>query len=264
MMKKHLISLILGLTVVTTALEAKVSGKLDLGPAHATMKVYDDGVKIRKKELNGAKFNGTLVMKEPNSWYNGLCFKPDVTFMKGGDEYASVGLGIGYFIPLSMVSEKLEKLSVTPYAGGSLGRLEVERTSWTVPAFIPDGLGGASAGTYRSARTDYFSTASIGMDIGVSFTDKLLLSLAAVYKFNQVRSKKYDQQTVNATTAFTFNPANERSAAASHGWSWAAQLDYYVNDNWSVGLAYGYEGSKMKEKLSSKLDGFRLSAGYTF
>jgi hypothetical protein len=264
-MNKYLVSLLVGFCTLTIGLEAKISGKMDFGPAYATLKVYENGVKVRKKDMPGAKLNGTFVLKESGEWYNGLTFKPDLVFLKGGDEYASVGFGTGYFIPLSMISDNLSKFSICPHVGVGIGRLKAENTSYSNP-YTPDGLGptSVSAGIASGERTDYFTSAYMGMDLGVSITEKLFLSLFASYKLTETRSKVFAQKTVNDSTAYVYTVSDTRDHAASHGWSWAAQADYYFNDNWSLGLAYGYEGSKMKEKYSSKLNGYRISAGYTF
>lgn len=259
-MKKYFIALLATMSLFSIAtVEAKISGKVDFGPAIAKMRLYSDKVLTRDKDLPGVKINGTFVVKEPETWYNGITFKPDFVYLKGSDEYASIGLGLGYFIPMSMVSESLKRLSISPHVGGSLG---LRRADF---ANAPFGTAN-NTGTLAGKTTDRTSSVFVGMDLGFALTEKLYLSLVGNYKFVDLRTKAHDNVYSILTGVGAGGSANVPSLhtnVSSKGWSCGVVLDYYFNDNWSVNVAYGYEYAE-KDKNSSKIEGYRIGAAYTF
>lgn len=238
-------TLLLCLLTLSSPLLAYPKGKIDAGATALEVQVFLDGEKVETTNYYGINSTATLALLYGvcgnDSLLDGIVLKPRALGAWNGGSYIwNTALGIGYYIPIG-------DFSVTPLVGEFYGELSTH-----APAAIlrPDVFGpdvpqhSKSYGTY------------IGIDLSYTLCD-WMFSLSYQYAWTHTKTH------YNTPTNPFFFPTNTFHDHSS-GSSIAGQIDYYINDCWSINLAAAYNESLTHEKHGLKIYGVRLGMGYTF
>lgn len=202
-------------------------GKIDVGPVYANIKVLESGQTVEDLDMWGVRGDGTIQV------WKALCVKPMVTYIEGDARFFATSLAAGVFLPLS------DRLSIFPNAGVGYTYLKSN---------IDKPLLGLSDLDER------FRSVAPSLGIDATFQVTPCIQLSGTYQYSWPR-------TVTILHSPLFGQIlNAKSS--SRGPVYAAEVDYFLNDNWSVNLSGGYNLSFTKEKHGFKGKGVRLGIGY--
>jgi hypothetical protein len=227
-----------------TELSAAPKGKIDAGPIYLDADVELHGETIKTMEMLGFSATGTILFCHDlgldTRLLDGLCLKPRFLIAGGEGDLWNAGIGLGYYIPLSSC------FTVIPNAGVTWGELEVKDIDIPADPSIP-------APAFLGSSQKFKSTSPY-MGIDLSLTQ-------GSWMFNGMIQYAWSAtKTYTNTVAF----GNFFSDTESKGFNYAAQVDYYFTDCWSVNAAIAHNTSRSKERNGLKITGGRLGLGYTF
>lgn len=211
------------LCIASTA-QGECKGRIDLGPAFASVDMLESGKTKRTLNLWGIKGDATLQI------WQGLCIKPSFLCVDGKANLNSGSIGIGFCIPLSST------LSITPAIGFTETQFKsrIDFPHWGLFHLREKFL---SRGIYAS------------IDGCWSFAEKWRLYALFQYSGSYVRT--------------TIRPLAITKAHVK-GPNYAAAIERDLASNLSLCLALGYNLSLSKEKHGLRGKGIKLGLVYWF
>jgi len=230
---KRFFSFMASCTLISQALlgrEFFEHGKIDVGPIYLRMDIENNGVRTEVLKSVGFRANASI-----QAW-EGLILKP--SFMTAGGEANLIagGFGVGWYVPVA------DWLSVTPTIAYSISDMDFDVN---LPQY----------GVEVSNQNFYSYGFSSGVDIGITPCKTVFISLGVMYAW---------PTTETTIDALIIDGQSFKSTTSSKGPIYAAQVDYYFDETWSVNVAYGYQLSMAKEKNSMTAAGWRIGGGYFF
>lgn len=233
---KILKAFLLCLLTLSSPLLAYPKGKVDVGATAIEAQVLLNGKKVETETFHGVNTTATIApfygACGKDSLVDGLVVKPRALGATHNEDYIwNTAFGVGYYIPVG-------DFSVTPLIGEFYGEISTHAPE---VAFGPD----------VHQHSKFYGT-YIGVDLSYTLCD-WMFSISYQYAW-----------THNKTTYGLPGPFSGPFHEHTSGSSIAGQIDYYLNDNWSINLAAGYNESLTHEKHGLKIYGLRLGMGYTF
>lgn len=219
-------SLMISLCIFTHKLHSDVHGQVYVAPMFLRVKVQESGRTVKKIDMGAGRIDATIL---PFEGY-GFCLKPFFFGGSGEGDIFSGGCAIGHYTPIC------EKLAVNPAIGYGFTDLN---TRIDLPML---GL--------KHLR-ERFRSHSLYLTFEVYFQLTPCWLITGVYQYAWART----HTTIGSIIS---------SHSHSQGSNYAILVDYFLNKNWSINAAVGYNYSLSKEKHGLKAMGAKLGLGYFF
>jgi hypothetical protein len=203
-------------------------GRIDAGPAYASIDMLESGHTKRTLNLPAVKIDASLMI------YKGLCLKPSFLIAWGKASLNGSGVGVGFCIPLEDYIG--QKITITPSIG-------VNETRFKSRINFPD-FDLFHLRERFVSRGYYFA-----VDGSWTFSEKW-----RVYAFFQ-----YSWSRVHTQVRPLFRTKN-----SCKGPNYALSLERDLSEHFSVCLAAGYNISLSKEKHGLRGKGVKLGLVYWY
>jgi hypothetical protein len=212
------------LFLLSHSVYAGCNGRVDIGPAYASIDMLESGKTTRTLNLRAVKGDATLIV------WDGLCLKPSFLLADGKATLKSGSIGIGYVIPIC------DNFCITPSYGVTETRFQSH-------------IDFANYGLFHLKEKFVSRGQYISLDASWTFADHWRLYGMAQFCWSHVRTKIGSFPTAKNKT---------------EGPNYALAIERDINKQFSISLAAGYNLSLSKEKHGLRGKGIKLGLAYWY